>query len=210
MFLQKLYQKKKLPEPPPCSSGRNISTPKNEFTGDRLFVSKLFIPAEDVKISKSNGLRAISQQKIPKEWSWYNKGGNKIEDGSRNQESCGCCWAMAFVTALGDRYAIKYNIASPKPSTAQLVSCGAPVFGKDGKFGATPANNQCECGSSCYIASLWLEQGGEIGLEECWPFNIISDTGVAPECPKFDSNCCADCCDNDASKPKFTVKKGEY
>jgi len=205
---KKAIPKKKLSVPPPCSSGRSIKYSKKiPFKGEFKNYSIMTVPAYHVEIKPVHVLRAMSQQKIPKEWSWYNKGGNKIEDGSRNQESCGCCWAMSFATALGDRYAIKYNIASPKPSTAQLVSCGAPIFGINGEYGATPANNQCACGSSPYIASLWLEQGGEIGLEECWPFNIISNTGVAPECPRFKSNCCADCCDNDASKPKFTVKK---
>jgi len=209
--------------PPMCSNTRDLeykytyNTPKKGHVFKNL--SSLKIHVSKVEKIPSNVLQTLSQQEIPKEWSWYEKGGNKIENGNRNQGSCGCCWAMALVSALGDRYAIKYNIASPLLSALQLISCGGPEIGKDGKYGSTKSNKQCVCGGSSYAAGLWLEQGGSVGLEECWPYSLMSASEdcnnddnsqcdlVAPNCPKFSSDCCSDCCGNKASKPKFTVEK---
>lgn len=195
---------------------QDIGTHVN-YKGPFKNVSKLIIPTSYVKATPSYSLMALNEQDIPKEWSWYNIGGNKIEDGSRNQASCGCCWAMAFVSALGDRYAIKYNIAAPKPSAVPLISCGGPEIGKNGINGSASSSRQCYCGNSCYAGSLWLEQGGSIGLEECFPYSLVSSKpyypqycdqdcqNIAPDCSTLnDSNCC----DYYSSKVKFTVAKG--
>jgi hypothetical protein len=210
-----------LANPPQCSSMRALKYKDTHtvFKGPFKNMSSLKIDNSKVPKTPSNVLQTLSQKEIPKEWSWYEKGGNKIENGNRNQGSCGCCWAMALVSALGDRYAIKYNIASPLLSAFQLVSCGGPEIGKHGEYGSTKANKQCLCGGSCYAGGLWLEQGGSVGLDECWPYSLMAspsncdtDSGnqcnlVASNCPDFNSDCCAGCCGNPASKPKFTVKK---
>ena len=66
------------------------------------------------------GLSAISQE-VPTNWSWKEKRTNKIEKGGmRDQGKCGGCWAFATASALGDRYSLKYNIASPYPSSSMV------------------------------------------------------------------------------------------
>jgi hypothetical protein len=180
----------------------------------------MIVTASAVKSTPAHAMMALYEKDVPKEWSWYNTGGNKIEDGSRNQGSCGCCWAMAFISALGDRYALKYNIMSPKPSAVPLISCGGPEIGRDGVNGGISASRQCLCGSSCYAGSLWLEQGGTVGLEDCFPYSLVSSKPyfpqicdpqyemcniIAPECSDLKAS---DCCDSDSAKVKFTVAKG--
>lgn len=215
-----------LQQPPSCSSGRALRyrKPKTEFKGPFINKSQAITPKSATPSSTPiHALKDLTKQNIPTEWSWYSTGGNKIEKGNRNQERCGCCWAMAFVSALGDRYAIKYNIASPYPSAMSLISCGGPKVGskincvQPEKLSPCPtkAKDQCSCGGSIYAAGLWLESGGSVQLEECWPFSTIThpplgpnDTNIAPNCPDFDKDCCSDCCGNPASGPKFTVAEG--
>jgi hypothetical protein len=200
-----------LTKPPSCSSGRDLryEDSHSEYKGPFRNLSNSMVPGDAVPSVPSHAMMALSSVDLPKEWSWHKTGGNKIEDGSRNQGSCGCCWAMSFVSALGDRYALKYNISTPHPSTMQLVSCGGPEIGKS-ISGGVLAQDQCGCGSNTWAAALWLEQGGTVGLESCWPYSTFNVNGafVAPNCPKFDSDCCSDCCGNPASKPKFSVKEG--
>ena len=150
------------------------------YKGKFKNVSSLLVPASVVKPTPVRAMMALKEQDVPNEWSWYNIGGNKIEDGSRNQSLCGCCWAMALISVLGDRYAIKYNIKSTKPSSVNLISCGGPDIGKNGYNGSISASRQCSCGNSCYAGSLWLEQGGSVGLEECFPFSLVSSKPYYP------------------------------
>lgn len=215
---------KVLPHPPPCSSGRALRYEKKvNYDGPFINRSMTFIPASAAPPTPAHAMMALSDQAVPKEWSWHDKGGNQIEDGSRNQAKCGCCWAMGFVSALGDRYALKYQIAAPYPSAVQLISCGGPAVGSKVGCGSggdqpcpTPASKQCECGGSTYAAGLWLEGGGHVGLEQCWPFSTVTNApknpenghDLAPNCPDFGDDCCADCCGNSAAKPKFSVEPG--
>lgn len=215
---------KKLEKPPLCSSGRTLSyETKKTHTGPFKNRSMLSVPDTNTN-NHDQVLMSLINRNIPKNWSWRDKGGNMIEDGSRNQSSCGCCWAMGFVSALGDRYALKYKIAAPYPSVMSLISCGGPIIGSKvscatGGSNASPcpvvASQQCDCGGNPYLASLLLEDGVSIQLEECWPFSTITNKpkgnnglDLAPDCPNFGDDCCADCCGNPASKPKFTVQKG--
>jgi len=175
------------------------------YKGPFINKSTLMVPSSDTKPTSVHALMALSLKNIPSSFSWYKTGGNKIENGSRNQGNCGCCWAMSAVSALGDRYALKYNIAAPYPGALMLVSCGGPTIG-------TPAKQQCTCGGSSYAGSLWLEDNG-VKLEECWPYTTFqsspqNDSWIAPNCPKAEDNCCASCCGNSAAKPVFSVKKG--
>ena len=205
---------KNLPKPPKCSDKSKqalmYTSTHIEYKGPFLNLSSNNIPSHVVQPYTETSFAQLQSQSIPKEFSWHKSGGNKIEDGSRNQGQCGCCWAMAFVSALGDRFAVKYNIKTPHLSTMQMVSCGGTQIGSKGADGSIPANQQCQCGGSIYAAGKWLEEGNTIGLESCWPYSTISSDPeyVAPNCPDFDSDCCADCCGNPESKPKFTVKKG--
>ena len=159
---------------------------------------------------------AITRQKLPTQFSWREKGKDMIENGrniNRDQRNCGCCWAMALVSALGDRYAIKYGIKSPYPSTLSLVSCGGTEVGK----GGINSQKQCICGGSYIIGSKWLEKN-YISSESCWPFLagfssskfiMSSRKLVAPECSYFvnNNNCCIDCCNNPLAKKKIQSKK---
>lgn len=217
-------RQKILSQPPPCSSGRAIRyrDTGSEYKGPFVNRSMTIVPAAAAPPTPVHAMQALSNKSVPTNWSWHDKGGNKIEVGSRNQAACGCCWAMGFVSALGDRYAIKYNIAAPYPSAMTLISCGGPKVGSKtectdppGQPCPTLANQQCTCGGSTYAAGLWLESGGFVHLEECWPFSTVTspplgpnNRNIAPECPDFGTDCCADCCGNPASKPKLTVKDG--
>jgi hypothetical protein len=201
-----------LNEPPNCTAGRSLKylDEHSSYRGKFKNVSNGIIPESAVSPLSSKATMDLTTITIPSEWSWKNSGGDKIENGSRNQGTCGCCWAIALVSVLGDRYALKYNIKAPYPSSIQLVSCGAPNIGINSPNGGVRAQDQCDCGSNPWAGSLWLEQGGEIGLESCWPFSVANDNGtyIAPNCPNFNSNCCHDCCDNPNSVPKFSVAPG--
>uniref|UniRef100_A0A6C0H4F3 Peptidase C1A papain C-terminal domain-containing protein n=1 Tax=viral metagenome TaxID=1070528 RepID=A0A6C0H4F3_9ZZZZ len=203
-----------LPSPAPCSAGRDLQYEDlhSDFKGPFVNFSFSNIPDSEVFTTPDNVLSDLSTEDIPSEWSWKKQGGNKIEDGSRNQGRCGCCWAMAFVSSLGDRYAIKNNIAAPYPSAMWMVSCGGSKIGSRGENGSFAENQQCLCGGSTYAAGKWMEEGNNVGLESCWPFSTISSgpgTYVAPNCPlTIGDDCCSDCCGNPDSKVKFTIEKG--
>ena len=201
-----------LPSPGSCSAGRSLhyADLHSNFKGPFINLSVSNIPESVVHATPQHALSALASENIPLEWSWLKQGGNKIEDGSRNQGECGCCWAMAFVSALGDRYAIKHNIAAPYPSAMWMVSCGGSKIGSYGENGSFAANQQCLCGGSTYAAGKWMEEGNSVGLESCWPFNTISSgpkAFVAPNCPDdIADDCCSDCCGNPDSKVKFTIE----
>lgn len=139
----------------------------------------------------------MDQINIPDNFSWYKQGGNQIENGSRNQASCGCCWAFALASVVGDSYALKYNIAAPYPSAANLVSCGGESD--------IPAAEQCNSGGSPYDAAKWLVNN-KIHSETCYPFStIVNRNYVPPDCTKFPKGCCVNCCDDNVSNNMFTL-----
>ena len=164
------------------------------------------------KPSSPGALSDLSQIKLKEKWSWREIGGNKIEDGRRNQEQCGCCWAFSVSTVLGDRYGIKYNIKAPYPSVANLVSCGGPWFGSESmEKNTVAAKDQCHCGGVTSGGADWLTNKYII-TEKCWPFSTISSNSVAPNCTtKLGDGCCIDsglnyCC-NENKSARFSVKK---
>lgn len=135
--------------------------------------------------------KEIEISDIPDEWSWRKIGTNKIEKGGiRNQGVCGGSWAFSIASSLGDRYAIKYNIAAPYPSPLWLIS---NYF--------TSNKNLCARPGNIYMASKFLEKNG-IKLETCWPYNIVKDHGyISPESlEKLPDNCCFNCCDDNIKK----------
>ena len=198
-----------LEDPGPCSAGRSLKyiDKHTKYKGPFINLSFSNIPSHEVRKTPSHVLSALSVENIPVSWSWRQQGKKKIEDGRRNQGNCGCCWAMSFVSALGDRYAIKHNIDAPYPSVMWMVSCGGSKIGSKGESGSFLANQQCRCGGSTYAAGKWMEEGNSIGLESCWPFSTISNNNVAPNCPNVLDDCCSDCCGNTDSKVKFTIEK---
>lgn len=209
-------EKRSLEKPGSCSSQRDLRTPQpSNYQGQRVNASFLPVtPKDQVLVVSTQHQQDLDSTPVPSSWSWKDSGGNMVEDGSRNQGACGCCWAMAVASALSDRYAIKYRIANQKLSAVPLISCGGPEIGS-GTGTGVPANAQCICGGSTYAAGLWLESPGSTRLESCWPFSVVDegrDSYVAPECPGFafdeGSDCCLTCCDNPDAKQVFTVKKG--
>lgn len=192
--------------PPSCSSGRSIQVTNiyKSYIGPYINSTDTIIPYPEIpkSIQYSKKLLTISEP-IPTSWSWRNTGGNKIEKGARNQGSCGGCWAFACATVLGDRYAIKYNIANQALSTSWLISCGAPYGIK--------SNEECQCGGNTFLAGQWLEKN-DIKLESCWPYGVIAGGGyVSPNCLKsLPDDCCSSCCDpdNENAKLKFKVENG--
>lgn len=209
----------------------NIKIPQQKcndlqkITPDTKLVSSNFISTTDAshKIDTVNThpehIKKIREKTIlPVNFSWITEGGNQIENGGRNQQQCGCCWAMATTSVLGDRYALKYNIEAPYPSVLDLVSCCGPQV-----FPSIPAQQQCNEGGNIYLAGKWLEKNS-IGLEKCFPFQLINvpnkyvysnenniqNSYIAPTCPYnsgFTQNDCFNCKDNKYSEGKFSVKE---
>lgn len=221
----KYYKPKILPTPnKTCSAGHSLQYSDNhsDYKGPFLNFSFSNIPSSAVIIKPLEALSALSDEDIPVNFSWRTGIGIDpeervdIEDGRRNQGSCGCCWAMAFVSALGDRYAKRYNIKTPYPSAMWMISCGGTQIGRKGQNGSFAANRQCSCGGSIYGAGKWLEDNS-IGKESCWPYTTVSNNPapdksyIAPICPNQQNvnadDCCFDCCGNPDAKIKFSVKK---
>jgi C1A family cysteine protease len=91
----------------------NLKSPKlfdlRPYYGPRLNRTSLIMDVQPHK-KQIKGLSDI-QVPLPTEFSWRKKGGEMIEQGGlRDQGKCGGCWAFATVSALGDRYALKYNL----------------------------------------------------------------------------------------------------
>jgi hypothetical protein len=223
----KCVNQKTLPKPASCSvfNVKAVASPAELSKIPNETQVKDYVHKDHVKNADPYHLTQLSTASStqPVSWSWKNTGGNKIEDGSRNQGLCGCCWAVAVSSALGDRYAIKYNIASPKPGALLLVSCGGPNLFPSNNF---PVESQCSCGGNAFFAGKWLESN-YIKLEKCWPFSLFSNpkgvnyinnsnsicTGynnfVAPICPKdYIANDCYDCLQSDNAKINFSVAPG--
>ena len=133
-----------------CDQQQDISLSNIQMKGKGPWfnASTLLRPLSEAKITPINVIHDLSTVQIPESFSWLKKGGDKIEDGSRNQKECGCCWAMSVVSVLGDRYALQHNMKAPYPSAANLISCGGPWVGSksivtDGVHNS--ANQQCKC-----------------------------------------------------------------
>lgn len=192
-----------IPSPPPCGVGRDIKLKDKakNFKGPWKFNTVMKQPVSKKDFIRSRGMAALDKP-IPKEFSWRKIGGDKIENGDRNQGSCGSCWAVASASVLGDRYAIKYNIKAPYPSAAWTLSCAARP--------GTPTESICAKGDNPYYAGLYFEKNG-IKSETCWPYAIVSNgNDIATPCLSgAPENCCLSCCGNDnGSDVVFTAAKG--
>ena len=190
-----------LDKPSPCDAAhdlKQISIKHTKYKGP--FINKCSVNLDKSQIHhKYTKSLADEQTKIPESWDWRKMGGDCIEDGSRNQGECGCCWAMATVSALGDRYALKNKLQSPFFSAIHAVMCLNPDI---------KPNKQCQCGGSIFLALCNIQKYGT-RLESCWPFGIIHSNGVydAPACPNFLNDCCFNCCGGTNSQlAKINVK----
>lgn len=163
------------------------------------------------------GMRDISQSSVPESWSWLEKGSpavtdkngipnNMIESGDRNQGQCGSCWSFATASVLGDRYAIKYNIPAPYPSTTNLISCMGPTIGDSYK-----ANIQCQCGGSIKKAAEWLQKNS-VKSDKCLPYTMLREGAgrqlTAPNCSDWFKTCCDNCCNSPEAKKDYSVLSG--
>ncbi len=194
-----------LPQPHPCDAPHDLKKLSNKHAKYKgPFVNKCILTLDKNNIHHSYTKSLADQEKpIPDTWDWRKEGGDCIENGSRNQGECGCCWAMATISAFGDRYALKNKLQAPFFSSAHTVMCMNPDI---------KPNHQCECGGSNFIALCNLQKYGS-KLEECWPFAVIVENGAynAPSCPNLPDDCCYNCCggtNSDIAKinPKPTTK----
>lgn len=202
-----------------CPSSKKILKSGKEYDGKRKNGSTLNMPPlkiSDIKYS-NNLYRSLQTETIPDIFSWRNQifkdsKGNiiyKIEPGGkRDQASCGCCYSFAIASALGDRYAIKYNINNPFLSPAWILS----------SYLTGDSYNKCDEGANTKLVSEWLEKDGNgVKRETCWPYSILLESPipykyVAPEALNNKSvipnNCCASCCsDSIENKQQFYCAK---
>lgn len=171
------------------------------YYGSRINSAILAMPLRYPDLKRVRGLASIGKP-IPREWSWRKIGTNRIEKGGlRDQGKCGGCWAFSLASALGDRYALKYNIEAPHLSAAWIISNAKPPN--------IPSNLECQTGGNTYQGSKWLEQYGA-KLEICWPYSIIRDNNyVSPNnLSNLPDNCCFNCCSSSVSS-KFIFKVQE-
>ena len=175
---------------PPDKCGKEkvkLFAPQKPYYGPRINSAILAMPIRYPDFKKVRGLAEIAKP-IPREWSWRKIGTNRIEKGGiRDQGKCGGCWAFSLASCLGDRYALKYNIAAPYLSAAWVISNAKPPN--------IPSNLECQTGGNTYTGSKWLERYGA-KLEICWPYSIIRDHNyVSPNnLSNLPENCCYNCC----------------
>lgn len=157
------------------------------YSGSRINSTKLKIPVKFPDVKHTKGLSAMKNINLPEKWSWRERGTNKIEKGGlRDQGGCGGCWAFSVISCLGDRYALKYNIASPYLSSVWLISNTDQEQSN---------NSECEEGGNTYVASKWIEDN-YIKLEKCWPYSILRNKKfISPEpLNHLPDDCCFNCC----------------
>lgn len=189
---------KTLPQPS-CNTLHELSTTHSNYNGPFINSSQTIMPASLLHHKHTKGLADLSRTRpVPDTLDWRIKGDDKIENGTRNQEDCGCCWAMASSSVLGDRYALTYNKKAPYPSSAWTIMCLNEQY---------PGNFQCNCGGNNYVAACnFMTKGTK--LEQCFPQKIIGNN--APSCPTFGDDCCFNCCGpevQDIAKVKFFASK---
>jgi len=170
-----------------CKKDINIFDIQKPYYGPRMNSSYVIMPIENPDVKRTKKLSSIGKP-IPKNWSWREMATNKIEKGTiRDQGKCGGSWAFSLASALGDRYALKYNITSPYLSPAWILS--------------NVNNNQNEIENNCikegnvYNGSKWIEENG-VKLETCWPYKIISSNNyqTPASLKNIPNNCCFNCC----------------
>ena len=97
----------------------------------------------------------------------------------RDQQKCGCCYAFAIASCLGDRFALKYNIKSPYPSVLWML--GNCKLEQTNFYGEqVPLCGFCSGGKSVLLAK-WLENGGYTKLESCFPYVKLNTFEVNTE-----------------------------
>ena len=137
---------------------------------------------------------------IPDSFTWQGK--PFIESGTRNQNTCGSCWAFSLATVLGDRYAIKYKLnAPPKPSVVWLISA-------TNESDVTGGHVSC-LGGSPQLAAKWIENNYLLS-ENCWPYSLLNTHPQNPpnNLMKLGVDCCFNCCGSSLAAEKFYIVKG--
>lgn len=160
-------------------SGLKINTTP-PVRGKRMYSSYLQMPFRQPQITNTQ------LRKVPDKWSWRRIGTNKIEQGiMRNQGEAGGSWAFSLVSALGDRYGLKYNIETPYPSSLWVLSLLKDYSGGD------PRANK----GNVFAGAKWLEQYGT-KLESCWPYALVNnhDNIVPNPLNELSLDCCFNCC----------------
>lgn len=192
---------------------------KKPYTGPFAYSTTLQMtsPPNHLKFKR---LAALEKIVIPNNFSWRKRGKDQVEQGGlRNQKMCGGCWAFATASALGDRVALKNQLKSPYLSPAWIISEASNILNQP--------HQGCE-GGNVQMTSQFFEvkENGGVKLEQCWPFEIISDgskyggpelgTGqamLAPDSLNVPdlSQCCFNCCGDDVkneSSFRVTIKEG--
>ena len=103
----------------------------------------------------------IQKYSFPSEYNFIEKKGAKVH--IKDQESCGCCWAMSSTTALAYRYFLKGIEVDLSPQ--HELSCYV---------------KNCDHGNNLIDPQLSLIKNGTI-TEECLPFSSGSE--IIEECP---------------------------
>lgn len=212
-----------LPSPGPCGAGHDLKYGVQPHYGG---------PWPNVASLRRTSFHDIHTHGLadmgtppPLEFSWRTKAPDQIEDGRRNQGTCGSCWSFSIASALGDRYALAHGIKSPYPCVAFLLAGVGGMPELD-----TQPSQICCCGGDVQTGANWL-QNNYIKLESCWPYSFIQEKtracpavgvvapGQKPDTPppqyvapddlsKVPDNCCRSCCGDDGAKPRFSVLPG--
>ena len=140
---------------------------------------------------KQNSLRLFalsSEEPLPDNFSWRDKAGIVPP---RNQAGCGCCWSFAIVSALGDRYFIKYQKDHSLKdiiylSPTWLVTIAYNFFSELYRS-KIDGNNTCDTGGDPFTVCEFLEMNTEearrsgylnvepgVKLDICWPYQLIT------------------------------------
>lgn len=202
------FEENKVPD---CSTVNQV-LPDYSINYKGPFTNKTSLFVHTYKDSKSKGLN--DQYPVPKQFSWYATAPTMIEDGTRNQGECNCCWAISTASALGDRYALKYGLVSPKPSATYLLSMTSLI---DSSNNESPC---CEGGSVSSAALFLTDSSNALKNEKCWPFENIAQVAKV-SCEKSNKvyhsytdlnnhqSCCWNCCgkNNIENKASFYIQK---
>ena len=196
--------------PPNICSNLNIQVnPSNRYIlpSDRVNSTILTVP--DKYLNKPS-TRFLSKYKtsseIPDNFSWRTL---RQLMPPLDQGICGCCWACASVSALADRYAVKYSIQQAPELSLFWVTNN--ITYKDVYYENVPIDTHpYKCNGRNPTEALEFIEENNIKLNKCWPMFDLNDSAKIdfplPVLYNLSDDCCLNCC-NSPDNFSFTIEK---